>query len=143
MAAAGLLRSLLSRAGIDRARILLTDFRSVDWQSLTFVGERHQLELKIPGPEGGKIAARLTDGLGEVEFNIPGQIVADIGLEQPPSNNPDGSVTLTSYGKDGRPGGRGHSTDIVHRFQPRRPDGTWRRQSDPDWPKPAVQPVRW
>jgi hypothetical protein len=29
-AAAGLLRSLVARAGIDRDRILLTDFRSID-----------------------------------------------------------------------------------------------------------------
>src|SRR5437867_2135756 len=32
-AAAGLLRALVARAGIDRDRILLTDFRSIDWQS--------------------------------------------------------------------------------------------------------------
>ena len=93
-AAAGLLRSLLSRAGIDRDRILLTDFRSVDWQSLIFAGERHQLELRSPDPDGRQIAARLTDGLCDAEFNIPGQIVADIGLEHPPAHNPDGSVTL-------------------------------------------------
>ena len=30
-AAAGLLRALLGRAGVDRNRILLTDFRSTDW----------------------------------------------------------------------------------------------------------------
>lgn len=93
-AAAGLLRSLLSRAGIDRDRILLTDFRSVDWQSLTFVGERHQMELRIPGPDGEKVAARLTHGLSDAEFSVPGQIVADIGLEHSPTHNPDGSVTL-------------------------------------------------
>ena len=50
-AAAGLLRALLARAGIDRDRILLTEFRSTDWQSLTFIGERHEMELRIPGPD--------------------------------------------------------------------------------------------
>ncbi len=35
-AAAGLLRAIVARAGINRDRILLTDFRSVEWQSLTF-----------------------------------------------------------------------------------------------------------
>jgi len=34
-AAAGLLRALLGRAGVSRDRILLTEFRSVDWNSLT------------------------------------------------------------------------------------------------------------
>ena len=93
-AAAGLLRALIARTGIDRDRILLTNYRSVDWQSLTFVGERHEIELRIPGPDAGNLASRLTDGLAETEFAIPGQIVADIGLQLPPSHNPDGSISL-------------------------------------------------
>lgn len=93
-AAAGLLRALIARAGIDRDRILLSDFRSVDWQSLTFVGERHEMELRVPGPEAAALAERLTTGLGDAEFSIPGQIVADIGLERPPVNNRDGSISL-------------------------------------------------
>ncbi len=92
--AAGLLRALIARAGIDRDRILLSDFRSVDWQSLTFVGERHEMELKVPGPEAAALAERLTAGLADAEFSIPGQIVADIGLERPPVNNCDGSISL-------------------------------------------------
>ena len=93
-AAASLLRALLARAGIDRDRILLTEFRSTDWQSLTFIGERHEIVVRIPGPDAGLIAGRLADGLSDAEFAIPGQILADIGLERPRSPNPDGSVTL-------------------------------------------------
>lgn len=93
-AAAGLLRALIARTGIDRDRILLSKYRSIDWQSLTFIGERHEIELRIPGPDAGTIASRLTDGLAEAEFAVPGQIVADIGLQSPPSHNPDGSITL-------------------------------------------------
>jgi hypothetical protein len=93
-AAAGLLRALIARAGINRDRILLTDFSSVDWQSLTFVGERHEMELRIPAPDAQSLAARICDGLADAEFAIPGQIVADIGLERPLSQNRDGSVTL-------------------------------------------------
>jgi len=93
-AAAGLLRALLARTGIDRDRILLSDYRSADWQSLTFVGERHEIELRIPGPDAAQILSRLTDGLSDAEFSVPGQVVADIGLQTPPSHNPDGSVTL-------------------------------------------------
>ena len=81
VAAAGLLRSLLARAGVDRDRILLTEFRSTDWQSLTFVGERHQIGLRLAGKDAAHIVERLTDRLEEVEWSIPGQIVADIGLE--------------------------------------------------------------
>lgn len=93
-AAAGLLRALLARGGIDRDRILLTEFRSVDWQSLTFVGERHHMQLRVPGPGADLLVARLIDNLAEADFSIPGQIVADIALEQPPIRNPDGSITL-------------------------------------------------
>ena len=93
-AAAGLLRALIARAGIDRDRILLTEFRSTDWQSLTFVGERHELELRLPGPDANGLAERMTAGIAQAEFSIPGQIVADIELERPPIRNIDGSVSL-------------------------------------------------
>lgn len=94
-AAAGLLRALLNRAGIDRDRIFLTQFRSVDWQSLTFMGERHSIELRIPGPDADRIARLLTCNLAEAEFAIPGQIVADIALKTAPVRNGDGSLGLS------------------------------------------------
>ena len=93
-AAGGLLRALVSRAGVNRDRILLTDFRSIDWQSLTFIGERHEMELRIPPPDAQALAARICEGLNDVEFAIPGQIVADIAPMCPPCANRDGSVTL-------------------------------------------------
>lgn len=95
VAAAGLLRSLLARAGIDRDRILLTNFRSTDWHSLTFVGERHEFSLRLPGTDAARIVERLTDRLEDVEWQIPGQIVADIGLMSGPIERRDGSITLT------------------------------------------------
>lgn len=93
-AAAGLLRALLARAGVDRDRILLSEFRSQDWQSLTFMGERHEMELRVPGPDADSLVERLTAGLSDAEFTIPGQILADIALERPPVGNADGSVSL-------------------------------------------------
>ena len=93
-AAAGLLRALVARAGINRDRILLSDFRSIDWQSLTFIGERHEMELRVPGPDADKLVEQLTAGLSETEFAIPGQIVADIGLERPLIHHRDGSISL-------------------------------------------------
>ena len=70
-AAAGLLRALIGRARVPRSRILLTDIRSVDWQSLTFSGERHHLELRVPGPNSGEIVERMCARLEEAEFSIP------------------------------------------------------------------------
>lgn len=90
-AAAGLLRALLARAGVEKNRILLTDFRSNDWHSLTFAGERHRIDLRIPGPGAAVVADLLTRDLGDAEFAIPGQIVADIAVEGAMAEHPDGA----------------------------------------------------
>jgi hypothetical protein len=94
-AAAGLLRALLGRAGVDRNRILLSDFRSADWRSLTFAGERHRIDLRVPGPGAAAVAEALTRDLAEAEFAVPGQIVADIAVEGAMIEHPDGSISLT------------------------------------------------
>lgn len=94
-AAAGLLRALLQRGGVDKDRILLSEFRSVDWRSLTFAGERHHIDLRIPGPGAAAIAELLTCGLAEAEFTIPRHIVADIGVDGAMVEHPDGSISLT------------------------------------------------
>ena len=94
-AAAGLLRALLSRAGVDRNRILLSNFRSTDWHSLTLAGERHRIDLRVPGPGAAAIAQCLTQDLGEAEFSVSGQIVADIAVEGAMIEHPDGAVSLT------------------------------------------------
>lgn len=93
-AAAGLLRGLVARAAVERERILLTDFRSIDWQSLMFIGERHEIRLTILPPGAVAAVQRIADGLGEANWHIAGQIVADVVLATPPRVNPDGSVTL-------------------------------------------------
>jgi hypothetical protein len=93
-AASGLLRALVGRAGVPRDRILLSDLRSVDWQSLTFTGERHQISLRIADPHSDAIARRLTHGLEDAEFVIPGQIVADIAINEGPELQRDGSTEL-------------------------------------------------
>jgi hypothetical protein len=93
-AAAALFRELIARTKVTRDRILLSSWRSVDWQSLTFVGERHEIRLRITGSDSGTVAARLTDGIAEAEFDIAGQIVADIAATGEPARHEDGSTTL-------------------------------------------------
>jgi hypothetical protein len=94
-AASGLLRALVARAGAPRDRILLTDVQSVDWQSLTFVGERHVLHLRVAGEGSQTIVERVCRGIDDAEFNIPGQIVADINVAGPPVRASDGSTSLS------------------------------------------------
>lgn len=93
-AAAGLLRALLARAGTDRDRILLTEFRSVDWHSLTFIGERHQFQIRIAGLDAGAILERILSRLDEAEFEVPGHLVADIAVVDEPRCQPDGAMTV-------------------------------------------------
>ena len=77
-AAAQLHRSLVARIGLDPDRVLIGRFHSVDWQSLTFTGERHELSLRLTGPDPASALAVLRCGLAEVEWSLVGHVVADI-----------------------------------------------------------------
>ncbi|MGI8612076.1 MAG: hypothetical protein ACR2KH_07405 [Sphingomicrobium sp.] len=94
VAASGLLRALLDRAGDQRNRTLLTDIHSVDWQSLTLSGERHSVTLRIPGPDAERMVAGFIDGIEEAEFAIPGHNLADIAVAGTPARALDMSVTV-------------------------------------------------
>ena len=94
-AASALLRCLLGRARVPRNRILLIDAVSVDWCSLTFAGERHRFELRVPAPDSRLVVERMLDGLDDAEFSIPGVIVADVALTGAPALTRDGSTTIT------------------------------------------------
>jgi hypothetical protein len=93
--ASALLRALLDRAGVPRDRILLTEVHSTDWQSLTFVGEHHRIVLRIPGAGSGALAERLCDGVEDAEFDISGQIVADVAVPGGARRASDGAMLVT------------------------------------------------
>ena len=93
-AASGLLRCLLDRAKVSRDRILLIHVSSVDWQSLTFNGERHVFELRVTGPNSQLVAERMCEGLEDAEFSIPEVIVADVAAAGTPAGTPDGSTVI-------------------------------------------------
>ena len=94
-AAVELLRALIAKADVPRNRILLTEWRSTDWQSLTFMGERHEIRLRIAGPDSHAVGLRLAEGLADAEFAIPGHIVADIAVIGGPIPSDDGFTALT------------------------------------------------
>lgn len=93
-AASALLRTLAARAGVARDRILLIEAQSVDWQSLTFSGERHHIELRVTGRDSDVAVKHMCSGLEDAEFSIPGLIVADIGVLHAPKRAADGSITV-------------------------------------------------
>lgn len=77
-AAAQLLRSLVGRTGLDPDRILVGRFHSVDWRSLTFNGERHELSLRLTGSDPAAALAQLRERISDAEWPLVGHVVADI-----------------------------------------------------------------
>lgn len=92
-AATQLLRSLIARTGLDPDEIFVGRFRSVDWQSLTFTGERHILVLRLAGADPAGALAGLRDGLAEAEWQLRGHVVADIVIVSE-SVADDGSIVV-------------------------------------------------
>lgn len=79
---------LLALAG-GMATILFHGEKS--WESITFAGTRHRLELVFEGEEAVQAGQLFIAFLPEHEFDIPGQLVADAAvtnvdqqLEPPP-----------------------------------------------------------
>jgi len=90
-----LIRAVLERAGNDRNRFLLSSWTSVDWQSLTFAGERHEASFRLTGPAAADLARRWIDGLEQADLPIgKGMFVADLTATIAPVA-PDGSVTVS------------------------------------------------
>jgi hypothetical protein len=73
---------------------LLSEIRSVDWQSLTLTGERHEITLRVPGPDAEAVVNDLVSGIEDAEFSIRGHLLADIAVAAAPARALDGSVTL-------------------------------------------------
>jgi hypothetical protein len=94
-AAAALLRALIARAECGRDWMLLSDIRSTEWRSLTFTGERHEIEVKLLGATAWLNGQRLVAGLRDAEFDIAGHLVADIAVTAGPARSFDGAVVLT------------------------------------------------
>jgi hypothetical protein len=93
-AAAGLLRAMVARSGAPRNEILLTDVRSVEWHSLTFDGERHEIAMRLIGPDSPRHAALMLSGIEEHEFVIPGVTVVDIAVVGQSRDTGESSVRI-------------------------------------------------
>lgn len=66
----------------EKPIVVIEDIRSTDWASVTFVGQHHELELRITG-EADTVAAaiaRLSDDLADHDIPIAGHFIAEIRL---------------------------------------------------------------
>lgn len=94
-ASSALRRALIGRAGLDADRILLTDWFSVDWRSLTFEGERHRAAFVFRGDGAADAARTWLQGIEDAEFDLgPSTFVAEIAVVGPPHDRDDGAVQV-------------------------------------------------
>ena len=89
-----LLRLLLQRAGEQCNRIFLSEWTTVEWNSLTLDGERHSATFTVGGAEPLRFAALWLAGLSEAEFNLPRGFVADIEVISGPTLRDDGMAVV-------------------------------------------------
>ena len=54
--------------------------RSEAWASATFRGARHAITLCLAGDDAPARGARLAEEMDGIEFDLPGHLVADIGV---------------------------------------------------------------
>lgn len=92
--ASALLRALLRRATPHEDRISLTHCVSVDWCSVTFAGQRHQLGFRVTGPDPAALATSWMGGIEEADLPLGRGFVGDIALAGPVASQPDGSVLV-------------------------------------------------
>ena len=75
----------LTRIGGDdrkKPTVIVEDVRTTEWASITFVGLRHELDLRLEGERDVVSAAlvRLADNLGDADLPIAGYFVAEIAV---------------------------------------------------------------
>lgn len=92
--ATALLRCLLQRAGEDRNRINLSHWSTVDWQSLTLQGERHEATFVLSGGDALAFAGLWLAEFEHAEFGLPRGFVADIEIRHGPTLREDGAVEV-------------------------------------------------
>ena len=93
-AGAGLIRALLARIGEPADSVRLVAYRATEWRSMTFEGEQHEITLRLAAQTGEAALYRLLDGLGEHEFNLGHDLVADIEARRTAVGT-DGAIELT------------------------------------------------
>ena len=84
---AAIMRAVAAQAGLDGADrekpiLIVEAVRSVDWASATFVGARHEFDIRIIGDHAAVAQAvdLLVAGLADRDIPISGQIVAEIAV---------------------------------------------------------------
>lgn len=93
---AAILRAVAALVAPHGAQLVIEELRCRDWASLTMVGGRHELDLRLDGPGADAALARLQAELPDLDIAIPGHILAELVLA-PGEAQPDSlSFTLNA-----------------------------------------------
>lgn len=92
-AQAAILRHVAAIAAPLGARLVIEELRSRDWASLTLVGARHELDVRLDGPGAAAAMAAVAERLPGEAISISGQILAEAVVE--PGTADDEGVAMT------------------------------------------------
>lgn len=77
----GVMRRVRARLQQSGLVPVLASSRSERWASITFTGARHHYRFRCVPPPSPDLFARLSAELSDMEFTIPGHLVADLAVE--------------------------------------------------------------
>lgn len=90
---AAILRAVSALVAPHGVRLVIEELRCRDWASLTLCGGRHELDIRLDGPGAAAALAQLVAVAPDLEFHIPGHILAELVVE--PGSGDDDGVALT------------------------------------------------
>jgi hypothetical protein len=95
---AAILRAVAAMLAPHGVQLVIEELRCRDWASLTLVGGRHELDIRLEGEGAAAALARLQVELPELDIAIAGHILAELVVVPAPADDdaaPAGSVALS------------------------------------------------
>ncbi len=85
-------RLLLEKAGETAS---VSHSTSIEWSSITFAGERHQITMLITDAEAARLFVDWVDDDSKVDINLPGCSLADLVVVEEDQIEPVGHIYVT------------------------------------------------
>lgn len=95
---AAILRAVAALVAPHGVRVVIEELRCRDWASLTLVGGRHELDIRLEGEGAAAALAQVQAELPELDIAMAGHILAELLVVPMPAQDaavPAGSVALS------------------------------------------------
>jgi hypothetical protein len=90
---AAILRAAVAMVARHGVQVVIEELRCRDWASLTLIGGRHELDIRLVGPDAAAALARLQADLPDADIAIAGHILAELVIV--PGDAEPGNMALT------------------------------------------------